>query len=62
MVKERSTLSVERPTILDEKRRMEKELGLPQEPNMVLPRSNRPSAGRPSISRRIAAWLSGSAP
>jgi hypothetical protein len=62
LVKEISTLSAERPTILDEKRRMERELGLQEEPPIVLPRSNRPSAGRPSIGRRIAAWLSGSAP
>jgi hypothetical protein len=62
MVKEVSTLSGTRPTILDEKRRMQKELGLPQEPNIVLPRSNAPGAGRPSIGRRIAAWLGGTAP
>ena len=62
MVKEVSTLSTGRPTILDEKRRIEKELGLPQEPPVVLPRSNRHNAGRPSLRKRLAAWLGGSPP
>jgi hypothetical protein len=58
VVKETSTLSAGRPTILDEKRRIERELGLPVEPPIVLPRSNRPNAHKPSIAARIAAWLS----
>lgn len=60
MVKEVSTLNVERPTILDEKRRMQRQLHLPEDPAIVLPRSNKYNAGKPSIGRRIAQWLSGS--
>jgi hypothetical protein len=61
MVKETSTLDSKRPTILDEKRRIERELGLPEEPPVVLPRSNRPGGPRVGLSRRIAAWLKGPA-
>jgi hypothetical protein len=61
VVKETSTLNTTRPTILDEKRRMERELRLPEDPPIVLPRSNRPGSGKPSISKRIALWLSGPA-
>jgi len=59
MVKEESTLDVGRPTILDEKRRIERELGLPVEPNLVLPRGNNSALGRPPMRRRFVAWLKG---
>ena len=62
MVKETSTLNHDRPTMLDEKRRMQRELGLAVDPNMVLPRSNNAHADKPKLRRRLAAWLSGSAP
>ena len=39
---------------------MERELGLPVEPSIVLPRGNNAGASKPRLSRRIAAWLGGS--
>ena len=62
MVKELSTLDGSRPTILHEKRRIEKELGLALEPSIVFPRSNDPKAKYDGVWRRIALWLRGSTP
>jgi len=59
VVKELSTLDSRRPTILDEKRRIERELGLPVEPPMVLPRGNNSALGKPSMRKRFLAWLKG---
>ncbi len=59
MVKETSTLAQSRPTILDEKRRMERELGLPIEPAIVFPKSNRWDAGKLTVGGRLAQWLRG---
>ena len=62
MVKELSTLDGSRPTILQEKRRIEKELGLTLEPSIVFPRSNDPKAKYEGLWRRIALWLKGATP
>ena len=58
MVKELSTLAKARPTTLDEKRRMERELGLDVEPSIVMPKSNR-SSDREGVWKRLSRWLSG---
>lgn len=62
MVKETSTLNETRPTVLDEKRRIERELGLPVEPPVVLPRGNNPNAGQPGAWKRFKAWVRGTPP
>jgi hypothetical protein len=62
MTKEMSTLSTTRPTILDEKRRMERDLGLPLEPSIVMPRTSRSRAQRPSKWTRFKAWVKGAPP
>ena len=59
MVKELSTLDEGRPTILQEKRRIERELGLPLEPSIVLPRGNNAALGRPGLRKRFVRWLKG---
>ena len=41
---------------------MERELGLPVEPAIVLPRSNNAYANKPTIRSRFRAWLSGTPP
>lgn len=59
MVKEESTLAVGRPTILDEKRRMQRELGLEVEPNFVMPKGNSRDLARKTAWRKFADWLKG---
>ena len=59
MVKEISTLDKDRPTTLDEKRRIERELGLPVEPNLILPRGNNSALDRPQMRKRFVQWLRG---
>ncbi|HEX9709641.1 MAG TPA: hypothetical protein VGB42_06745 [Candidatus Thermoplasmatota archaeon] len=62
MVRETSTLDEKRPPILEEKRRIERELGLPVEPPRVVPRGNNPRSGQPSAWQRLAAWVRGAPP
>ena len=62
MVKEMSTLYLNRPTTLDEKRRIERDLGLPVEPSPVFPRGNDWRAGSPGVWKRIAQWMKGTTP
>ena len=59
VTKETSTLDATRPTILDEKRRMERELGLDVEPPIVLPRGSNYKHGRPTLGARMAAFFRG---
>ncbi len=59
MVKEMSTVGAERPTILAEKRRMQRELGLEVEPNFVMPKGNSRNRSRKTAWQRIAEWLKG---
>ncbi|HKZ59388.1 MAG TPA: hypothetical protein VJ547_06015 [Candidatus Thermoplasmatota archaeon] len=59
MVKEVSTLAVERPTILAEKRRMQRELGLEVEPEFVMPKGNSRDLARKTAWRKFADWLKG---
>ena len=59
MTKETSTLDASRPTILDEKRRIERELGLDVEPPIVLPRGSNYKYDRPSMRARMAAFFRG---
>jgi hypothetical protein len=62
VVKETSTLAPTRPTILEEKRRIQRELGLPVDPPVVVPRGNNPNAGVPSPWKRFTAWVRGRPP
>ena len=59
MVKETSTLAAGRPTILDEKRRMQRELGLDVEPAFVMPKGNLRDPMRRGPWRKFSDWLKG---
>jgi hypothetical protein len=59
VTKEMSTLNTTRPTILDEKRRIQRELGLAVDPSIVMPRTSRSGAYRPSKWKRFTAWVKG---
>ncbi len=54
-----STVAAERPTILAEKRRMQRELGLEVEPEFVMPRGNTRAPSQKTAWRKIADWMTG---
>lgn len=58
MTQELSTLDKSRPTTLQEKRRIERELGLEVEPPIVMPKSNRPGPDA-TVWQRFKRWVRG---
>lgn len=59
LVKDMSTMSPGRPTILAEKRRMQRELGLEVDPEFVMPKGNTRDPSRKSAWQKFAEWMKG---